>query len=116
LTEIKSERASILAEVNSAKAELSAAAENQKRTLRELTAERDRVVLSLRRETPVTAVTGAQERFTKVLAERGVTNLARLSKMTDPQLKAAATAAGLHLNTAKRFRREAGARLEAPIQ
>ncbi len=103
-------------EVSTVKAELASIVELQKTTLADAARERDAVVNSIRRETPAAAVTGAEADFNTALVNRGVTNVGGLARMSDADLEAAARESRLNLNTARRIRRDAETRINAPIR
>lgn len=107
--------ANVRREIEVAQADLARISEQQKTVVAEAQKERDAVVTSIRRETPVAAVVEDQ-RFSAELARRGVTNLAGLAEMPDEQLKEAASSAGVNLNTARKLKRDADAKLNAPIR
>lgn len=113
-SQLSNELSVMRTEIDAARVELDTINEQQKRVLVEAQKERDAVITSIRRETPVTAVV-EDERFASELARRGVTNLSGLAQMSDADLKTAASNAGVNLNTARKFKRQADDRLKAPI-
>jgi archaellum component FlaC len=103
-------------EVAVVKGELASIVELQRTTLADAAREREKLVESIRRETPVTAVVGTEANFGTALVNRGVTNVGGLAGLSDADLEATARESGLNLATARRLRREADARIGAPIR
>lgn len=103
-------------EVEGVKAELTTIVELQRTTMADAASEREKLVESIRRETPVTAVVGNEASFGNALVNRGVTNVGGLAGLADTDLEAVARESGLNLTTARRLRREADARIGAPIR
>ena len=89
-------------------------AAEQAALLAETKTERDSLVLSVRREAPVTAVV-KDEAMAKALNEAGVVNVEALAAMDDRELTLAARSAGVNLNTARKFQRDAQTMIEKPI-
>jgi len=115
LATIRSERDAVRAEIESARAELTALTELQRRSLEEAAAERKRMILAIRRETPVAAVVGANTRFANALATANVTSIAGLAEMSNAELRAAAASSGLTLAKAKELQLAAVSRLREPV-
>lgn len=115
LGKVRAERESLLGAIADSRAELESVAKLHRDTLLEFAGERDRMVEALRKEIPVTAVTADESRFSTVLANSGVISIGGLAALDDTRLKALASEAGLNLNTARRFKREAERRLTGPI-
>jgi hypothetical protein len=103
-------------EVAVVKGELASIVELQRTTLADAAREREKLVESIRRETPVSAVTGTEGNFGNALVNRGVTNVGGLAGLSDTDLEAVARESGLNVSTARRLRREADARIGAPIR
>ena len=113
-TALTNDLSTVRKDIDAARVELNKLNDDQKVVLAEAQKERDVVVATIRRETPVTAVV-EDERFANALASQGVTNLGSLASMPDAELRVAASAAGVNLNTARKLKRDADARIKAPI-
>jgi hypothetical protein len=105
-TELSAELDTVRTQVTEARSELNRLTEEQSNLLAEARRERDSMITSIRRETPVSAVV-ADENLVTVLARQGITNLAGLAALPDEQLQEVAAQARVNLNTARRFKREA---------
>jgi hypothetical protein len=116
LDRVRAVRDDLNREVTSVKAELASIVELQRTTLADAAREREKLVESIRRETPVTAVTGTEADFGTALVNRGVTNVGGLAGLSDTDLENVARESRLNLSTARRLRREAEARIGAPIR
>lgn len=115
LASIRTERVAVRREIEVARSELSELAVKQKNMLAEAAVERKKLVLAIRRETPVAAVVGDNQRFTSALATSGVTNIAGLAEMSDARLRRAAASSGITLVEARRLKKQAANRLKAPV-
>jgi len=116
LDRVRTVRDTLNREVEAVKAELTSIVELQRTTLADAAREREKLVESIRRETPVTAVVGTEANFGSALVNRGVTNVGGLAGLSDTDLETVARESGLNLSTARRLRREADARIGAPIR
>ena len=116
LEELKAERETIIKATDDARAEMKKFVDEQKEVLAATRKERDAVVASIRKEAPVTSVVKDNEAMAKALSERGVTNVEGLAKMSDTELRAAASKARMNVLTARRLQREALERLARPVE
>lgn len=112
----KTEHGVVVSDIAAARADLDAFTEAHAKAIEEAEKQRDTLVESLRRETPIAAVTGEEANFSNELARRGVTNVAGLAELPDEDLRTVAGAAGLNMNTARRLQREASTLLTRPLR
>jgi hypothetical protein len=115
LGEIKAERTNVLRATEEAREATRRIAEEQAEILAGAKKERDAVITSIRRETPVTAVARDNPRLATALASHGITNVSSLAEATDEDLSIVAREADIPLADARRIKVEASEMLKRPI-
>ncbi|MEM7238868.1 MAG: hypothetical protein AAF501_13750 [Pseudomonadota bacterium] len=116
LSDMQAERRTLTAEVNSARTELRTLTAEQERTLTKSKEERDEVVVSVRRNMPVTSVVKGNDRLVSALAERKITTTGGLADMPDDEIKTLARASGTPVRTVTALRNTAGREIKAPVE
>ena len=116
LVELREERTALEAEVTASRTDLRRLAREQERTIEATRAERDELVMSVRRNMPVTQVVRENDQLTAALAERNVTTMGGLAELPDNELRVIARESGTNVRTLTSLRTTAGRQINADIE